>query len=730
MDSFDPVISGTDSPVPASLGGELIVQNGRQVGATKSLNSPVTLIGRAPGCDIRLNLESIHPLHCALLPSPTGLILRDLGSDSGTLVNDKRVSSCVLRDGDILGIGPFRLLVRWPQQCVEMVAEAPEPGEVDALRVQAAAVAAQQAGLLEEENRLQQRRVALERQEQQLAAHLEEKRQQLVELRDEVKSERHKLKQQRAGLEQERQNLLGEAERDRAEAALTLEKARRDRLRVSTLRRRLRKRWKDHWKAKEAEVLARERQVETRTREFDRERQRLDALKNEITQGRLRLNGDRELNRCEQREEWQKLRQAQLDWQAEREKMATAQAAQQVRLDERARAVQTLEQQLTAKRQQAQTVRDELVRETQGLETRVRNLREAVAALHTTTGMSSTAVPAVRVMTTDESARMMARLEAVAVDLADQRLALVEQWEHFHLTQQQWTQSHVELLPKLDDAARHLDEREQQLDEREQSLQAETDSLAQRKASLAQLRGELEAWQTRLTLGEMAWQTEREALTARSKRIEELARRRLSRLDVVRKQWASRRRDETVRLGRELQRCRELQRLYTTLREDLDRRMSTLGGEQRSLAERTFAIEQLELERVGRAEDAGAMERRLQKIRKQINAQHAEAEHRLTERGRHLEEEAHRLSVQAHNLHQRMEVAGETETTLSARQTEWEHRLIAGEQAREQLEEEVEQLRQQEQLVSRRCKDLQEELERLINALLQDAEPLSRPMAA
>src|SRR5438105_2351484 len=104
MDSLDPMISGADSPAPAPLAGELVVQNGRQAGASKALNAPLTLIGRAPGCDIRLNLESIHPLHCALLPGPSGLILRDLGSDSGTFVNDQRVTSCLLSDGDMLGI--------------------------------------------------------------------------------------------------------------------------------------------------------------------------------------------------------------------------------------------------------------------------------------------------------------------------------------------------------------------------------------------------------------------------------------------------------------------------------------------------------------------------------------------------------------------------------------------------------------------------------------------------
>ena len=60
--------------------------------------------------------------------------------------------------------------------------------ETEALRIQAAAVAAQQASLMEEEIRLQHRRVALEQQEQQLATHLEEKRRRLISLRDEARS--------------------------------------------------------------------------------------------------------------------------------------------------------------------------------------------------------------------------------------------------------------------------------------------------------------------------------------------------------------------------------------------------------------------------------------------------------------------------------------------------------------------------------------------------------------
>src|SRR5262245_690026 len=108
MEPNDPVLSGGDSPSPLPVPGELVVHHGRPAGTRRPLASPATVIGRAAGCDLRLNVEGVHPLHCAIFTSPAGLVLRDLGSDSGTLVNDQRVTTCLLRDGDLLGIGPFQ----------------------------------------------------------------------------------------------------------------------------------------------------------------------------------------------------------------------------------------------------------------------------------------------------------------------------------------------------------------------------------------------------------------------------------------------------------------------------------------------------------------------------------------------------------------------------------------------------------------------------------------------
>src|SRR5262249_20103794 len=142
----------------------------------RALTAPLTLIGQAAGCDVRLNVEGVNPLHCAILHGPGGFWLRDLGSVGGTRVNGEGAAARALRQGDEVEVGPFRFRVELPAGAEAGPDPAALEAERDALRIQAAAVAAQQAALAEEEVRLGQRRTALDRQEEQLAAHLEERR--------------------------------------------------------------------------------------------------------------------------------------------------------------------------------------------------------------------------------------------------------------------------------------------------------------------------------------------------------------------------------------------------------------------------------------------------------------------------------------------------------------------------------------------------------------------------
>lgn len=723
MDPIESLHPGESGRVSSSC-GELIVQNGRQTGARRPLVTPLTLIGRAVGCDVRLNVEGVSPHHCAIIPGPNGPVLRDLHSDTGVRVNDEAVTSCLLKDGDVVTVGPFRLAVQG--------AGAQSDDETDALRVQAAAVAAQQAALIEEESRLAQRRCALEKQEEQLSAHLEERRQELVGLKEQVKQQRTQLQLERANLDQERRDRLSEAERDRAEAAQLLAREKQERQRLWELRRRLRKRWKKHWQAQEQAILAREKAVEKRQQGFAAEQSRLEVLRADLVQSRLKLNGERELTRRQLQDEREQLKQARLGFQIEKQRQERHVAAESKRLSEEEKTLQQSRQALEGWRQQAQMMRDQLVRESEGLEARVLNLRQVLGQLEAKRGAAvQPVVSAAPVAPLDgDVQRWLSRLEIVAGVLADQRLLLVDQWQCFLEAQEQWRRKQAELLPQLEETAHRLQEREAGLDDRERSLQALAQTYRERQEALAALRLELEAAQSRGKMNESDWLRERSTLLVRVDRAEEIMRRCQERLNELRGQWTTRRKDELARLKRELHKLRELQRLYTTLREECDQRALELTGLQKSLAERSLAVEQLELERLGQSQDSVAAEKRVHKLQRQYANQYEEMEQRLGERGRSLEAEAARLEAQSQQLSKRLEAAAENEALLSARQTEWEHRLAKEEQTREELQQRIEELQRQEEKSDRRAKELQEELDRLVALLLRDEDSSAQALAA
>lgn len=68
------------------------------------------LVGGAANMSIELPHESVANLHCSLAAHPTGLIVRDWGSHSGTRVAGTVVESAAeVHPGDTIEIGPYRL---------------------------------------------------------------------------------------------------------------------------------------------------------------------------------------------------------------------------------------------------------------------------------------------------------------------------------------------------------------------------------------------------------------------------------------------------------------------------------------------------------------------------------------------------------------------------------------------------------------------------------------------
>jgi chromosome segregation ATPase len=73
-----------------------------------------TRIGRAPGCELHIDSSSVSRHHALVLTNSRDIIIEDLHSTNGVLVNGRKVTRQLLTDGDILTIGDaqFRLSMK------------------------------------------------------------------------------------------------------------------------------------------------------------------------------------------------------------------------------------------------------------------------------------------------------------------------------------------------------------------------------------------------------------------------------------------------------------------------------------------------------------------------------------------------------------------------------------------------------------------------------------------
>ena len=111
--------------VPVECTAELVRVDGQHKTAHTLLRR--TRIGRAPGCEIQVESSSVSRHHALLHMSSRDVIIEDLNSTNGVLVNGRKVSRQPLNDGDLLTIGDaqFRMNLRLAPRVLE--APAPEP---------------------------------------------------------------------------------------------------------------------------------------------------------------------------------------------------------------------------------------------------------------------------------------------------------------------------------------------------------------------------------------------------------------------------------------------------------------------------------------------------------------------------------------------------------------------------------------------------------------------------
>jgi len=94
-----PKVDGLDRPC-------LVEIYGPNLGRSVMLDGPRTTLGRAPECDVVLELDNVSRQHCTIHAREDGHFVRDGGSTNGTFVNDQEVDGeRLLRAGDFVRLG-------------------------------------------------------------------------------------------------------------------------------------------------------------------------------------------------------------------------------------------------------------------------------------------------------------------------------------------------------------------------------------------------------------------------------------------------------------------------------------------------------------------------------------------------------------------------------------------------------------------------------------------------
>jgi len=92
------------------VGAYLVVLQGSNVGEMHKIDGPELVIGRAMSANVRLNDDGISRRHCRLLQVGGDVIIEDLGSANGTLVNGELVQHHPLKEGDKILLGATTML--------------------------------------------------------------------------------------------------------------------------------------------------------------------------------------------------------------------------------------------------------------------------------------------------------------------------------------------------------------------------------------------------------------------------------------------------------------------------------------------------------------------------------------------------------------------------------------------------------------------------------------------
>ena len=109
-DLGDEEVTGETNLIPASrrarANPHLVVMTGSAAGQVIALDASQIVVGRSRSAQLRVVDDGISRTHCRLLRRGDAIIIEDLGSTNGTVVNGTKVARAELAAGDRIQLGP------------------------------------------------------------------------------------------------------------------------------------------------------------------------------------------------------------------------------------------------------------------------------------------------------------------------------------------------------------------------------------------------------------------------------------------------------------------------------------------------------------------------------------------------------------------------------------------------------------------------------------------------
>ncbi len=735
---------------PTTPVGELVVLNGRLKGTKRAIGTTVTIIGKAQSSDIRMNVDGIGPLHCLISYSSGEFYLRNLDGEVGTLVNGQRVGTCLLQDRDQLAIGPILLLVRL-YRTPETEAEKNGLEDVEGLRIQVAAVAAQQASLTESELLLNQRQATLEQQQTELAAHLEEKRKRLVEMHSQAQAARQALKRERESFERFQEQATQDFSATEKELLAKQKHVEAQRDRLNTLRRNMKRRFHRQLTAERKKLAQREEELAEIYQYLELEHSKLEKEKSDITEGCLRFNTDLEIGRRQLEIRWSELRQEQERFYNERDKQLEEIEIWFESLEEREWEILGKETRLAnEKRRISQSPLDLKQQNRDGHNRHQQINGPASGSTSGLTGYQSgqrtnlaveseiprkyplVVLPTKWLAIEDwllprteisHQAILQRELEEIAGELADQRLRLAKRWEQLLQIQEKWNLERNSISSQAMQLLNELQEKTRALMVREQQLAVALDDLREKHKEMVNFRQYLVGWQGRLRTHELSLAGERERLLAEVESKKEQADNQLSAVANLRKRWSAARQEEMDSLRKEKEAFEKERRELSKLNQEKHQQLKVLAEEKQALTHKTLAVEQYRQQILGKALNPDSAQRRIEKLERKWARHQEEAVIVFEAENKQLYLELVEMQNRYQELYDQFEELKSEQMTNADELAAWEHHHILSQTELGNLQSEVQTLKNQRDQAIQQLGQYQGEIEQIARTLLDEPPP-------